>query len=409
MTLAALLRHLAFAAGLALLSAGVRAGDDRAARDGHAERAQGARPADAEGRRRRHRRRLPGRRRRAVPVRRVLPPRPAVFPGRDRGVRGDRRGGVPGRPVRLELRGEAGDPGAGGTGGGGQRAVRARLQPALSRHRRPGLGRRGGDAGVDPVRHQRDELHRRAERAGRRRGADRGLLPGRHRGRTRAAGSSISPACCWWRGSPGSCRSTSPARASSWAMSAASSAASRWPMLGVAAGRFEAMQMSFLLVPMLLSGVLFDVAFTLVRRTLAGEPPTHAHRGHLYQVAHKSGMPAPAVALVHWLFCVLGGARLPGVHRGTRRRGSRSSRCSCCCRSLSGSASSRHWPGAPSPTPGSRPGLPFSGRCPKFTFHDPKLVQPCCRSLFVSQAAAAARWKASPSPTPTRSTGRGWC
>ncbi len=78
-------------------------------------------------------------------------------------------------------------------------------------------------------------------------------------------------------------------------------------MLGVAAGRFEAVEMSFLLVPMLLSGVLFDVAFTLVRRTLAGNPPTHAHRGHLYQVAHKSGMPAPAVALVHWLFCALGG------------------------------------------------------------------------------------------------------
>jgi UDP-GlcNAc:undecaprenyl-phosphate GlcNAc-1-phosphate transferase len=58
---------------------------------------------------------------------------------------------------------------------------------------------------------------------------------------------------------------------------------------------------------MLLSGVLFDVAFTLVRRTLAGRPPTHAHRGHLYQVAHRSGMSAVRVALVHWLFCVLGG------------------------------------------------------------------------------------------------------
>jgi UDP-GlcNAc:undecaprenyl-phosphate GlcNAc-1-phosphate transferase len=78
-------------------------------------------------------------------------------------------------------------------------------------------------------------------------------------------------------------------------------------MLGVAAGRFEKVEMSFLLVPMLLSGVLFDVAFTLVRRTLAGMPPVHAHRGHLYQVAHKSGMSATAVALVHWLFCALGG------------------------------------------------------------------------------------------------------
>jgi UDP-GlcNAc:undecaprenyl-phosphate GlcNAc-1-phosphate transferase len=78
-------------------------------------------------------------------------------------------------------------------------------------------------------------------------------------------------------------------------------------MLGVAASRFDAVEMSFLLVPMLLSGVLFDVAFTLVRRTLAGEPPIHAHRGHLYQVAHKSGMSAVAVTLVHWLFCALGG------------------------------------------------------------------------------------------------------
>jgi UDP-GlcNAc:undecaprenyl-phosphate GlcNAc-1-phosphate transferase len=78
-------------------------------------------------------------------------------------------------------------------------------------------------------------------------------------------------------------------------------------VLGVAAGRFEKVEMSFLLVPMLLSGVLFDVAFTLVRRTLAGHPPTHAHRGHLYQVAQQSGMSAVAVALVHWLFCALGG------------------------------------------------------------------------------------------------------
>ena len=37
-------------------------------------------------------------------------------------------------------------------------------------------------------------------------------------------------------------------------------------VLGVAAARFEAVEMSFLLVPVLLFGVLFDVAFTLVRR-----------------------------------------------------------------------------------------------------------------------------------------------
>ena len=78
-------------------------------------------------------------------------------------------------------------------------------------------------------------------------------------------------------------------------------------VLGVAASRFDAVEMSFLLVPMLLSGVLYDVAFTLVRRALAGERVTEAHRGHLYQVAQRSGMDARAVALTHWGFAALGG------------------------------------------------------------------------------------------------------
>jgi UDP-GlcNAc:undecaprenyl-phosphate GlcNAc-1-phosphate transferase len=58
---------------------------------------------------------------------------------------------------------------------------------------------------------------------------------------------------------------------------------------------------------MLLSGVLFDVAFTLLRRAVAGERLTAPHRGHLYQVAQRSGVPAPAVALVHWGFAIYGG------------------------------------------------------------------------------------------------------
>ncbi len=78
-------------------------------------------------------------------------------------------------------------------------------------------------------------------------------------------------------------------------------------VLGVAASRFGAVEMSFLLVPMLLSGVLFDVAFTLLRRLFAGERVTQAHRGHLYQVAHRAGMDARAVAGVHWGFAALGG------------------------------------------------------------------------------------------------------
>ncbi len=78
-------------------------------------------------------------------------------------------------------------------------------------------------------------------------------------------------------------------------------------VLGVAASRFGAVEMSFLLVPMLLSGVLFDVAFTLVRRALAGERTTQPHRGHLYQVAQRAGMDARWVAVLHWGFAALGG------------------------------------------------------------------------------------------------------
>ena len=78
-------------------------------------------------------------------------------------------------------------------------------------------------------------------------------------------------------------------------------------VLAVVAGRIEGVSLSFMLVPMLLSGVLFDVAFTLVRRAWADEAVTQPHRGHLYQVAHRSGMSAPAVTLIHWAFAGFGG------------------------------------------------------------------------------------------------------
>ena len=78
-------------------------------------------------------------------------------------------------------------------------------------------------------------------------------------------------------------------------------------VLGVAAARFDAVEMSFLLVPCLLNGVLFDVAFTLARRALAGERVTQPHRGHLYQIAQRAGMDARWVAMTHWGFAGLGG------------------------------------------------------------------------------------------------------
>jgi UDP-GlcNAc:undecaprenyl-phosphate/decaprenyl-phosphate GlcNAc-1-phosphate transferase len=89
-------------------------------------------------------------------------------------------------------------------------------------------------------------------------------------------------------------------------------------VLGVVASRFQGIEMSFLLMPMLLSGVLFDVGFTLVRRAFARERLTAPHRGHLYQVAQRSGVPAPAVAVIEWGFAIFGGlCCLAFIHAGS--------------------------------------------------------------------------------------------
>ena len=73
-------------------------------------------------------------------------------------------------------------------------------------------------------------------------------------------------------------------------------------VLAVAAARFDAMQVSFLIVPLLIFGLLYDACFTLVRRALMGEGIATPHRTHLYQMAQRSGMPVRGVALAHWGF-----------------------------------------------------------------------------------------------------------
>ncbi|WP_421993783.1 glycosyltransferase family 4 protein [Roseococcus sp.] len=75
-------------------------------------------------------------------------------------------------------------------------------------------------------------------------------------------------------------------------------------VLGVAAAGFEASQVSFLIVPLLLFGLLFDATFTLVRRALAGERVSSPHRSHLYQMAQRTGMPVRVVAGLHWAFAL---------------------------------------------------------------------------------------------------------
>ncbi|HQT62468.1 MULTISPECIES: glycosyltransferase family 4 protein [unclassified Acidiphilium] len=78
-------------------------------------------------------------------------------------------------------------------------------------------------------------------------------------------------------------------------------------VLGIAATHYQDMQLSFLVVPLLLSGVLLDVAFTLARRALAGKNLARAHRGHLYQVAHRAGVDPRLIAIVYWGFAAFGG------------------------------------------------------------------------------------------------------
>jgi len=67
-------------------------------------------------------------------------------------------------------------------------------------------------------------------------------------------------------------------------------------VLGIAAARFDQARVSLYIVPLLLAVPIFDVAFTLLRRALAGERLTEAHRGHLYQILARSGMRPLAVS-----------------------------------------------------------------------------------------------------------------
>lgn len=73
-------------------------------------------------------------------------------------------------------------------------------------------------------------------------------------------------------------------------------------VLAVAASRFDGLQVSFLIVPLLIFSLLFDAAFTLARRALMRERLAEGHRTHLYQLAQRSGVPVRVVAGVHWGF-----------------------------------------------------------------------------------------------------------
>ncbi|PYD48806.1 hypothetical protein C3920_02840 [Novacetimonas pomaceti] len=59
---------------------------------------------------------------------------------------------------------------------------------------------------------------------------------------------------------------------------------------------------------LLLANFMGDVLFTLGRRYYEGESVTTAHRGHLYQIAHRTGLSCAIIAPMAWGGCLLGGS-----------------------------------------------------------------------------------------------------
>jgi UDP-GlcNAc:undecaprenyl-phosphate GlcNAc-1-phosphate transferase len=73
-------------------------------------------------------------------------------------------------------------------------------------------------------------------------------------------------------------------------------------VLAVAAARFDGQHLSFLIVPLLMFGLLFDAGFTLLRRAAMRERLAEGHRTHLYQIAQRAGVAVRVVAALHWGF-----------------------------------------------------------------------------------------------------------
>ncbi len=63
-----------------------------------------------------------------------------------------------------------------------------------------------------------------------------------------------------------------------------------------------------LIAPLALAPILTDVAYTLARRARRGDRLVQAHRGHLYQVANRAGVSAPAVTALYWCMAAWGAA-----------------------------------------------------------------------------------------------------
>ncbi len=86
--------------------------------------------------------------------------------------------------------------------------------------------------------------------------------------------------------------------------------------LAVIASRQQGADLSILVVPLLLFHFIWDTAFTMARRALAGENIARAHRTHLYQLMNRIGYSHRAVSLYHCAVTAaqaLGAWLMPGL------------------------------------------------------------------------------------------------
>ena len=77
--------------------------------------------------------------------------------------------------------------------------------------------------------------------------------------------------------------------------------------MAIIAARYDHSHTSFLVMPLLLSHFIFDTAFTMGRRLLAGEDITQAHRTHIYQLLVRMGASHGQVTSVYCLLGVIQG------------------------------------------------------------------------------------------------------
>lgn len=91
-----------------------------------------------------------------------------------------------------------------------------------------------------------------------------------------------------------------------------------WMSVTLTSGSITGLPSLFWLLPCLMAGFFWDVTFTLGRRLCAGDPLATAHRGHLYQLAVRTHIPATFVTCCHWSFAVWGSVAFSVFHGPSR-------------------------------------------------------------------------------------------